>query len=190
MKNIYGRFTSPSAMCYLYMILAFTSILIPRDSTYLLKLFTVTTTLVAATILWELKEALTTKLNLTSLNGLFYTLIAIKIFVSIVYLIYPDTSFLMTSEFFRRGMALIQLLYAYKLIAIRSSKVKGLSIYGFALGLSSAFLFFPGGYEISFALSLINTYLLSEIFYEFQELCPRKVKKNVTLHHDNQLKHE
>ncbi|WP_281834411.1 hypothetical protein [Propionigenium maris] len=189
MKNIYGKFTSPSAMCYLYIILTFTSIILPRDNTYLLKLFTVTTTLVAVTILWELKEALATKLDLSSLNWLFYTLIAIKFFISIVYLIYPDTSLLLTNDLFRRGMALIQLLYAYKLITIRSSKVKGLSIYGFAMGVSSIFLFLPGGYEVSFALSLINTYLLSEIFYEFQELCPRNLKRNVTLHHDNQLKY-
>ncbi len=185
MKNIYGRFTSPSAMCYLYIILTFTSIIIPRDNTYLLKLFTLTTTLVAATILWELKEALATKLNLHSLSWLFYVLIAIKIFVSLVYLIYPDTSILLSNEFFRKGMALIQLLYSYKLITIKTSKVKGLPIYGFAMGASSLFLFLAGGYEVSFALSLINTYLLSEIFYEFQELCPRKLKNNVTLHPDN-----
>lgn len=189
MKNIYGKLTSPSTMCYLYIILTFTSIIIPRDNTYLLKLFTVTTTLVAVTILWELKEALTTKLDLPSLTWLFYSLIAIKLFVSIVYLIHTDTSLLLTTDFFRRGMALIQLLYSYKLITIKSSKVKGLSIYGFAVGVSSIFLYLSGGYEVSFALSLINTYLLSEVFYEFQEVIPRKPENNMMMHPDNQLKH-
>ena len=189
MKNIYGRFSSPSTMCYFYIILTFTSIIIPRESTYLLKLFTVTTTLVASTILWELKEAFNTKLNLHSLNSLFYTLIAIKFFISIMYLLYPDISILLASVFFRRGLALLQLLYSYKLVRIKTLKVKGLSIYGIAMGVSSLFLFFSGGYEVSFALSLINTYLLSEIFYEFQEVIPRKLKNNVMLHPDNQLKH-
>ena len=189
MKNIYGRFSSPSTMCYFYIILTFTSIIIPRDATYLLKLFTLTTTLVAVTILWDLKSAFNTKLNLYSLNNFFFTLIAIKIFISVMYLFYPDISPFMTNVFFRRGLALIQLLYSYKLVTIKSFKVKGLSIYGFAMGVSSLFLFFSGGYEVSFALSLINTYLLSEIFYEFQEVIPRKLKSSMTLHPDNQLKH-
>ncbi len=189
MKNIYGRLSSPSTMCYLYIILTFTSIIIPRENTSLLKLFTLTTTLVAATILWELKEALNTKLNLYSLNRLFYALIAIKFFISIIYLLYPDISILLTGVLFRRGLALVQLLYSYKLVRIKTSRVKGLSIYGIAMGVSSLFLFFSGGYEVSFALSLINTYLLSEIFYEFQEVIPRELKNSMTLHPDKQLKH-
>ena len=177
MKNIYQKLSFPSSMCYFYIILTFTSILIPRDNTSLLKLFTITTTLVAVDILWDLKEALNSKLKLYSLNIFFYSLITIKIFISIVYILHPNSSILLDSEFFRGGSALIQFIYAFRLITIKTSKVKGLSIYGFAMALSSLFLCFSGGYEISFALSLINTYLLSEIFYEFQELLPRELKK-------------
>lgn len=174
MKNILDKLTAPSSMCYFYIILLLTSILVDPGSTKVLSLLTVTTTLVSVVILLELKNEINSKLSVYYLDFFFVSFIFIKCVISLVFIVFPDYKHIFTSNTFGIITGILQLLYSYFLIKLSNKKIKHLWFYGCLLFGSSIFLIFGPHMEIIFVLSIGSIYILSQAFYELDDLTPTK----------------
>jgi len=176
MKNIINKLGTPSSLCYFYIILLSTSMFINPDFRSTTILMTITTTLVSVSILWELKKQINLKLNIHQLDFFFIFFITIKIILSMGHILFPEfTRDTISHTSFNITMGTLQLIYSYLLIKVSDRKIKHLWLYGWLILTSSIFLILKTNMGVIYVMSIANTYILSEAFYEFRDLSTRKL---------------
>lgn len=176
MKNVINKLGTPSSLCYFYIILLSTSIFIDPAFKSTTILMTITTTLVSISILWELKKQINLKLNIHQLDFFFIFFIFIKIVLSTGHLLFPGfTQDIISHTSFNITIGTLQLIYSSFLIKISDRKVKHLWLYGWLILTSSIFLILKANMGVIYVMSIANTYILSEAFYELRDLSTRKL---------------
>lgn len=166
------KFNHSSLFCYLYILLLVISYFSFNSLPFIKSCIIATSTCLAVSILWDLKNLLNKKCAITNLNFFINCFILIKIFVG-MFSIFNISNIHILFDNFRLLLffsTLLQLVYGISIIKSNFKKFKFFKFYGYILCISSIFALILPNSSIHIFFPIITAFILGEIFFEGENL--------------------
>ncbi|MGX6592264.1 hypothetical protein [Cetobacterium ceti] len=176
MKNL-KEYNTSALICYLYIIIIFLSFAVRREGKLLYILFTLTGGIISIGILLDLKKLFNKKFLFKGVDYFIY----IFIFIKIIFLlgdILLEEKFLeilqKDKHYIFPLIGILQCIYSYIIMTKDFKGIKGLKGYAILNLLAGAITIFRGINAFQILVTVINMYLLADIFFQSEELVDKE----------------